>query len=285
MQNLTEPSGSWHPNSALPAESVSIRTRVFVLVLAGLGLLCLATLGFRWHVSEPQRFFVYLSLAVLCSFVQVKRPGLGTTFSVSLPFVLISIVQLSLGEAVVVGCCAGLVQSLWARSKLVDTVLTVGLLATVIATADFVDQSLLPQSLQNSTVRLFVAASALFVANTFPAAIAARLSEKKRLSRLWKESFFWSFPYYVIAAAVAGVLHLASTSASLELELLALPVIYVAYRYYRGQKAQLEEKQKHAGDLAALHLRAIEGLALAVEAKDNLNTRGHLRRVQAYALE
>ena len=34
----------------------------------------------------------------------------------------------------------------------------------------------------------------------------------------------------------------------------------------------------------ALHLRAIEGLALAVEAKDNLNTRGHLRRVRVYAL-
>jgi putative nucleotidyltransferase with HDIG domain len=284
MQDVTEPSGSWRLNSALPAESMSIRTRIFVLVLAGLGLLLLATMGFRWHVSEPQRFFAYLSMAVLCSLVQVKRSGFGTAFSVSMPFVLISIVELSLAEAVVVGCCAALVQCLWARSKPVDTLLAVGLLATVIATADFVDSSLLPQSLQNSTVRLFVAALALFVANTFPAAIAARLSDPKRLSQRWKDSFFWSFPYYVIAAAVAGVLHLASTSASLELELLALPVIYLAYRYYRGQKAQLEEKQKHAGDLAALHLRAIEGLALAVEAKDNLNTRGHLRRVQAYAL-
>jgi diguanylate cyclase (GGDEF)-like protein/putative nucleotidyltransferase with HDIG domain len=284
MQDMTEPSGSWRPNSGLPGESMSIRTAVFVLVLAGLGLLLLATMGFRWHVSEPQRFFAYLSMAVLCSLVQVKRSGFGTTFSVSMPFVLISIVQLSLGEAVVVGCCAALVQGVWARAKLVDTILAVGLLATVIATADFVDQSLLPRSLHNPTVRLFVVALALFVANTFPAAIAARLSDQKRLSQRWKESFFWSFPYYVIAAAVAGVLHLASTSASWELELLALPVIYLAYRYYRGQKAQLEEKQKHAGDLAALHLRAIEGLALAVEAKDNLNTRGHLRRVQAYAL-
>jgi diguanylate cyclase (GGDEF)-like protein/putative nucleotidyltransferase with HDIG domain len=36
--------------------------------------------------------------------------------------------------------------------------------------------------------------------------------------------------------------------------------------------------------MAALHLRAIEGLALAVEAKDSLNTRGHLRRVRVYAV-
>src|SRR5581483_1443828 len=67
--------------------------------------------------------------------------------------------------------------------------------------------------------------------------------------------------------------------------LLVLPAVYVAFRYYRLQKSQLEEKQKHADEMAALHLRAIEGLALAVEAKDNLNTKGHLRRVQVYALE
>ena len=79
------------------------------------------------------------------------------------------------------------------------------------------------------------------------------------------------------------MLHLASTSITWDTALLVLPVIMLAYRYYRVQKTQLEEK-KHAGDMAALHLRAIEGLALAVEAKDNLNTRGHLRRVQVYAL-
>src|SRR5580692_1807071 len=60
--------------------------------------------------------------------------------------------------------------------------------------------------------------------------------------------------------------------------------MYLAYRYYLGPKAEWTVRAKHADDVAALHLRAIEGLALAVEAKDNLNTRGHLRRVRVYAL-
>src|SRR5580692_5654894 len=60
--------------------------------------------------------------------------------------------------------------------------------------------------------------------------------------------------------------------------------MYLAYRYYLGPKAEWTVRAKHADDVAALHLRAIEGLALAVEAKDNLNTRGHLRRVQVFAL-
>ena len=63
-----------------------------------------------------------------------------------------------------------------------------------------------------------------------------------------------------------------------------LPGVYLAYRYYRVQKSNLEMRETTAESMAALHLRAIEGLALAVEAKDSLNTRGHLRRVRVYAL-
>lgn len=66
--------------------------------------------------------------------------------------------------------------------------------------------------------------------------------------------------------------------------MLALTALYLAYRHYRTQKAEWTIRAKHADDVAALHLRAIEGLALAVEAKDTMNTRGHIRRVQVYAL-
>ena len=66
--------------------------------------------------------------------------------------------------------------------------------------------------------------------------------------------------------------------------LLVLPSIYLFYRYYRVQKSNLEMREKTAQNMAALHLRTIEGLALAVEAKDSLNIRGHLRRVRVYAL-
>ena len=263
---------------------MSTRAKKFVSIPAALGVLYLVFMGLHWQSSDPRKFLIYLSIAILCSVFQLKRAGFGTAFSVSMPLVLISIVQLSLAEAVAVGCAAALAQCLWARAKVSETVLAVGMLATVIAIADFISHSLLPPSFRNPTIRLFVAAVALFVANTLPAAIAARLSEQKRLGHLWKETYFWTFPYYIVGAAVAGMLHLASTSITWDTALLVLPIIYLAYRYYRVQKTQLEEKEKHAGDMAALHLRAIEGLALAVEAKDNLNTRGHLRRVQVYAL-
>jgi diguanylate cyclase (GGDEF)-like protein/putative nucleotidyltransferase with HDIG domain len=92
-------------------------------------------------------------------------------------------------------------------------------------------------------------------------------------------------PYYLVSAGIASAVNAATVDGfSLQTALFVLPSIYVAYRYYRVQKSSMEMREKTAERTAALHLRTIEGLALAVEAKDSLNTRGHLRRVRVYAL-
>jgi len=255
--------------------------------MTAFGAVQLASGLVNWQWSHPKLFALYLGVAAVCSYFQVRSSRTGLAISVSLPVILLSILQLNLPEAVAVGCAAALAQNFWdpsSRFRISQLVLSATTLATVIATANFAYQSLVPTWLHNPALRLFVASVALFFANTFPAAIAARLNQSERLGKLWKESYFWLFPYYLVAAAVANVLNAAATGISFETALIVLPVLYVAYRYYSVQKSLLEEQKKHAGNMAALHLRAIESLALAVEAKDNLNTRGHLRRVQIYAL-
>ncbi len=264
------------------------RTKIFVSLLAVLGLAELAFSALNWHFYQPRLFLIYLVMAVLCSVVQVKQSSAPVSFYLNVPFILISMAQLSSAEAVVVGCSAVLAQSLLDRQirrSPYRVFLGVTVAATVIASAGFVTATLLPKSLQSMTVRLFVAAGAFFVANTLPSAIALRLTRQQRLGRLWKKSHFWSFPYYLVSACVTSVALGMSQGVSLDSALMALPAVYLAFRYYRTQKAQMAEKERHAGEMAALHLRAIEGLACAVEAKDLLNTKGHLRRVQLYCLE
>jgi diguanylate cyclase (GGDEF)-like protein/putative nucleotidyltransferase with HDIG domain len=266
---------------------MSGRTRIFVVIMTAFGAVQLASGVVNWQWSHPKLFLLYLSVAAICSYFQVRSSRTGLAISVSLPVILLSILQLNLPEAVAVGCAAALAQNFWntsSRFRLSQIVYSATTLATVIATANFAYQSLVPNWLHNSALRLFVASVALFFANTFPAAIAARLNQNERLGKVWKETYFWLFPYYLVAAAIANVLNAAANGLSFETALIVLPVLYVAYRYYSVQKSLLEEQKKHAGNIAALHLRAIESLALAVEAKDNLNTRGHLRRVQMYAL-
>jgi putative nucleotidyltransferase with HDIG domain len=58
-------------------------------------------------------------------------------------------------------------------------------------------------------------------------------------------------------------------------------LMYRSYRLYLGK---LETEKKHAEQVSSLHLRTIEALALAIEAKDE-TTGEHLQRVRVYAME
>ena len=96
------------------------------------------------------------------------------------------------------------------------------------------------------------------------------------------ECYFWSFPYYLVGAAFAGMIGWFNRQFGWETSLLIVPIIYLIYRSYRLYLGKLEDEKRHVEEMAALHLRTIEALALAIEAKDHtthdhLQTRAHLR--------
>jgi len=274
------------PAKQAASNVLSLRSRLFVIIAFSLGVAQLVSLSFHWHSADPRRFFIYLFMAAAASFFHLNRADRSGGFSLNLPFVLLSIVDLSRPEAVVIGCTAAIIQSLRSPEDHSFRRLSVslGVQATVISTASFILQSLLQTWLGDPAFRLFIAAVALFIANTFPAAILRRLAEQERLGSVWRSSYFWAFPYYLVGAALAQIIHLGKSAFSSGTALLVLVALYLTYRHYRAQKAEWNIRESHADDVAALHLRAIEGLALAVEAKDNMNTRGHIRRVQIYTL-
>lgn len=263
---------------------------IAVVVMASLGLLQLISSATVWSWPHPKLFPLYVCMAVLCSLFQLRIWGANSPpLSANVPVILLSILQLTLPEAVIVGASAAFVQGILnrqTRSLRSHLVLGVGVAASAIATADFIYRSLIPNSVQSPTLRLLAASMALFFANTFPVALASRgQQQQKGLGHYWKESYSWLVPYYLVSAAIASAANTAATGGvPLQTILLVLPAVYLFYRYYRLQKSNLEIREKTAENMAALHLRTIEGLALAVEAKDSLNTRGHLRRVRVYAL-
>ena len=262
---------------------------MIAVVMAILGLIQLVVSAAAWSWPEPKLFLLYLGLAILCSLLQIRISGAsGPPLSANVPVVLLAILELSPAEAVIVGAVAALVQGILnrkARKLGWHLVLGIGVAACAIATADFIYRSLIPGAIHSAALGLLVASLALFFANTFPVALASHGASSLRLGQHWKDSYSWLVPYYLVAAATAGVANAAATSRiSFQTMLLVLPGVYLAYRYYRVQKSNLEIREKTAEKMAALHLRTIEGLALAVEAKESLNTRGHLRRVRVYAL-
>src|SRR6202161_4446060 len=136
----------------------------------------------------------------------------------------------------------------------------------------------------SQALMLTLAACTYFIANTGSIATVISLTEGKKLKTILVECYFWSFPYYLVGAGVAGAIGWFNQTFYWETSLLLVPAIYVIYRSYRLYLGKLEDEKRHVEEMASLHLRTIEALALAIEAKDQ-TTHDHLQRVRVYAVE
>src|SRR5207245_4475998 len=99
-----------------------------------------------------------------------------------------------------------------------------------------------------------------------------------------KECYLWAFPYYLLGELIACGVSAINRLIGWQFGLLAFRIVYWIYRSYQTYLSRLAAQKKHAEEIAALHLRTIEALSLAIEAKDH-TTHDHLRRVQVYAVE
>jgi len=145
---------------------------------------------------------------------------------------------------------------------------------------------------------LGAAACAYFLTNTVPVALVIALTEQKSFRNLWAECYFWSFPYYLAGAALAGFVAFLNRQVGWQTSVLILPVVFWIYRSYslylgrledekqrvEIEKLQVEAEKRHVDEVSALQARTIEALALAIDAKDH-TTHSHLHRVRTYALE
>jgi diguanylate cyclase (GGDEF)-like protein/putative nucleotidyltransferase with HDIG domain len=269
-------------------KDMNLKVRVFVGTTLVIGLCALMSGLLHRHIENPTRFMCYLILVTVAASLKVRLPGVTGTMSVVFLFLLIGILELSLAEVLLMSCAGALVQSWWhaaKRPKLVQVLFNVANLATTTAVSYYVYHTKLAGTLQDSHPLLLAAlATTFFLLNTGPVAIVISLTERRPVDKVWSECYFWTFPYYLVGAAIAGLISTMDRRIGWQMSLLILPVIYSIYRTYRLYLGRLEGQKRYAEEIAALHLRTIEALALAIDAKDH-TTHDHLRRVQTYAVE
>jgi len=273
---------------------MAIKARVFVATMVTLGVWALTYSLWHWQCADPGRFICYLLVAVLASGLKVQLPGIDGTMSVNFLFILLGLLELSLPETMLLGCTATLVQCVFGiRQKPVPVKVlfnVFGMMANAIVVSSFAYHRL--QLVGGGTLLLLVVtALVFFLANTILVAVIISLTEGKPARKVWAECHFWSFPYYLIGAAVVFAVGCVSWQVGWQTSLLILPLIYWVYRSYRlylaklaAEKQQVEIEKRYAEEVAALHLRTIESLALAIEAKDHTSHK-HLQRVRVFAVE
>src|SRR5450755_2834970 len=267
---------------------MSIPARIFIGLVLITGCASVLQCVDQSVTTDPGRFLCYLILALVSSGLKVTLPGVTGTMSVFFLFILLGVAELNMLQTQILGVGAALVQCFWGakvRPKPFQILFNLAAIATAIAVAFSAYHSPLTLFLGHSVpVMLILAATGYFMANTLAVACIIALTERRSLHKIWKECYFWSFPYYLLGATLVCVLSYINQSMGWQFSLLVLPVCYVIYRSYRLYLGRLEAEKAHVEQMNSLHLRTIEALALAIEAKDQ-TTRAHLQRVQHYAVK
>ncbi|HKE31040.1 MAG TPA: HD domain-containing phosphohydrolase [Candidatus Angelobacter sp.] len=268
---------------------MSRRAWLFLSMVCLLGV-AVGVYGYRtWKVDlDIPKFVAYSLIALLASRLRVSLPEITGTISVSFLFILICIVELNFSETLFAGSAAILMQCFakrrrWPRFE--QVLFNLCSAAFAIWGAFFTYHGPLSTRWHlNRAYLLMLAGGVYFVLNTLPVAAIISLTEHRPLRKVWSACYFWSLPYYLVGAAVAGLVGWINQRVAWQTTLLALPAMFVIYRSYRLYVSKLQTEKSHVEEMAGLHLRTIEALALAIEAKDQ-TTHDHLRRVRVYALE
>jgi len=257
---------------------------LFVYSQIALGAAALVAGIANWECSDPLRWTSFAAVAALGSVLRVRLPGVEGAVSVSALFVLVGIVNLSLPETLVLGVIAMLVQCTWRtvnKPRPTQVLFNVGMVGTAVFIGSKLFHSARGTLPEPMTLGLL--ALAYFVANTLPVATVIALTGSRRILSVWRE-YRWMLPYYVVGCSLAWLIGTVPHAIQWELPIICLPLVYLVHRSNRTHINQIEQMNQHMAEMNGLHLRTIEALACAIDAKDH-TTHDHLQRVQLYALE
>lgn len=261
---------------------------VYIIAIVMLAVPVAASAALEFNTQIPLRTLCYVLVSVLSARIKVALPGMKGTMTSAFFIALIAIAELSEPEALLVVAAGAITQSIWntqSRPSMMRMVFNLAVFVLATSSAHQMIHHVLPGAgLDSHVVKVVAGALVYFVLNALLVAGAISISESRPLLGLLRESTVWGFPFFLIGASIAAVVTKMSVTVGWESTVLAFAVVMIVHRYYKVYLNRLELEKKHVTDMAALHLRTIEALALAIDAKDDVN-QDHLRRLQIFSVE
>jgi hypothetical protein len=223
--------------------------KMFVGAVTAVSLVPVISGALRWQSHNLLPWLSLLAVTVLTSKLKVKLPGLTSTMSVNLPFLLLAIAKLNLLEASLVAIAAGLAQCLGGNSRPepVKVLFSVSNLVNAVAASFLVFHHVgFEGNMGNIVIWTAAAAAMYFLANTIPVATVIALSENQNVSRVWSDFFLWTFPCYAAGTAVAAI----AASVEIAVWIPMLPAAAVAYALYRSYTMYASHMEANAPERA-----------------------------------
>jgi len=211
--------------------------KAYIAAVGVVATAVLALAAYRWNPENLSRFILFFALAMVASAMKIRLPGLKTSISANFVFILIGLALFSFSETVLIGLGGALVQSLWRPlqwPKAVQVFFNAACL-TVCTAAAFWASHALPALLGSTSAAaiMTVGACVYVVLNTGMVSLVISLAEGQSLKHLWPQCYEWTFPYFLVGAAVAGLASAAGQGNNFGVTLLVVPAMYFVYLYYR----------------------------------------------------
>jgi hypothetical protein len=222
---------------------------------------------------------------VLISRIDIGLPKSSSSITLSDTFIFTSVLLYGVPLSVLLAGIEGAINSLVHKEARRFTLFNF----TALSLSIFVSGSaltLLPNDFRQSSTRLgyVLAAAALlaffhFIINSGLVGFLVARRHYWNYFAVWKDSLLWASLSTFVGAAAACIIYQLISVVSFVAFIIIVPVLAIAYFSYKVYLEKVEASNRHAEEMAALHLRTIEALAIAIDAKDEV-THDHVRRVQ-----
>ena len=269
---------------------MSPTARAYWFCVIASGCCCFLFSMFSWPAPQDSavRLSIYLIAAILTSGLKIRLPGIFGTLSMNYIVIIAALLNINLAAAMIVAVISTLGQCIihavdkprWFQVLFS----TAGVPVPVLAAWFVLRLSVFSQYDSTGCIALLVASLVYFAVNTTIVAGIIGLTNGKSVFAIWQSSYLWTSLHYLVGGCIAEGVHLMDLHLGSSALAIAIPPLYLLYRSYSVYLRRIEEQQQHTSQMAELHLRTVETLALAIDAKDD-TTAAHLRRVRIYATE
>ncbi len=262
----------------------------FMVCVSVAGLALFAYSGFTAATGKISFQWVLLSLVtvLMVSRIDLGIPKTASVMTLTDTFIFISVFLYGPHPSVILAGVNAAFCTLQYKGKRIAiffnaAVMSLSVFASsIIVTLIFGDLAALSGELDKLAMAAGLLALLHYVFNTGIVGIATSLKQRSNLVTTWKQCYLWTSVTYFAGAAAACIIIKLITIISFYAFIIAVPILAIIYFTYKVYLDKVEASNRHIEQMADLHLRTIEALAIAIDAKDEV-THDHVRRVQIYA--
>ena len=262
---------------------------LFTIVVSVAGLIVFAYSAFRLAVHPISFEWVLLSLVtvLLVTSVDVGISKLTSAVTLSGAFIFISVLLYGAEASAVLAALQAAAYSIAFKDRrrmLLFNAATMCL--SIFASSAAMTLAVGVPGLASDPGRLAMAAGLAAAIHLLLSSsmmnVEASLKNEQSISVTWKDALPAATLSNLAAAVSACLLIKLIAIISYNAFIISVPILAATYFTYKVYLDRVETTNRHAEQMSELHLKTIEALAIAIDAKDEV-TADHVHRVQIYA--